>query len=78
MMASDDLDTADTERPPPLTDSQKLDAIYVMVSRLFDAEQRDHQRICLLEGRMRLIETAHNYQHPEDAGRECEATDAPV
>lgn len=74
-MTTAELDSVDTERPPPLTDAQKLDAIYRMVSHLVDAEQENRQRVCGIEGRLRLIETAHNYQHPEDAGRECEIQD---
>jgi hypothetical protein len=68
----EELETSDTDRAPPMTDSQKLDAIYSMVSSLFDATQADRQRIAGLEGRMRMIETAHNYRHPGDADRELE------
>ena len=69
---------ADTERAPPMTDSQKLDAIYSMVSSLFNATQADRQRIAGLEGRVRLIETAHHYRHPGDAGRELESPNGQI
>jgi hypothetical protein len=59
----------DTERSPPMTDSEKLDRILGLCERLWLAQQADHQLLEGLRARLRLLETAHNYRHPEDADR---------
>jgi hypothetical protein len=62
----------DTDRAPPMTDSEKLDRIWEMQGLIFETLQQLRAELAGLGARLRLLETAHNYRHPADAAREME------